>query len=208
MREHRYINTIKNFLKLEEGFLYAKIIFVMLYDHKINLKSLIKNFNDFPKEGVIFRDINPLFRNSIAIQAIAKEFIKKEELSKIDLIAGIESRGFTVASLLAKNFNKGIILVRKVGKLPGKTIKKKYDIEYGSSVIEIQEDAIQKDQNILIADDLIATGGTASATAELIEEMGGRVFGFAVIIELVYLKGAEMLRKKGYDVRSLVKYYD
>ena len=96
----------------------------MLYDHKINLKSLIKTFNDFPKEGVIFRDINPLFRNSIAIQAIAKEFIKKEELSKIDLIAGIESRGFTVASLLAKNFNKGIILVRKVGKLPGKTIKK------------------------------------------------------------------------------------
>ena len=180
----------------------------MLYNHKINLKSLIKNFNDFPKEGVIFRDINPLFRNSIAIQAIAKEFIKKEELSKIDLIAGIESRGFTVASLLAKNFNKGMILVRKVGKLPGKTIKKKYNIEYGSSVIEIQEDAIQKDQNILIADDLIATGGTASATAELIEEMGGRVFGFAVIIELVYLKGAEMLRKKGYDVRSLVKYYD
>ncbi|MGZ5499552.1 MAG: adenine phosphoribosyltransferase [Nitrososphaeraceae archaeon] len=180
----------------------------MLYHHKINLKSLIKNFNDFPKEGVIFRDINPLFRNSIAIQAIAKEFIKKEELSKIDLIAGIESRGFTVASLLAINFNKGMILVRKVGKLPGKTIKKKYDIEYGSSVIEIQEDAVQKDQNILIADDLIATGGTASATAELIEEMGGRVFGFAVIIELVYLKGAEMLRKKGYDVRSLVKYYD
>jgi adenine phosphoribosyltransferase len=180
----------------------------MLYDRRINLKSLIKTFNDFPKEGVIFRDINPLFRNSIAIQAIAKEFIKKEELSKIDLIAGIESRGFTVASLLANNFNKGIILVRKVGKLPGKTIKKKYDIEYGSSVIEIQEEAVQKDQNILIADDLIATGGTASATAELIEEMGGRVFGFAVIIELVYLKGAEMLRKKGYDVRSLVKYYD
>src|SRR5688500_17654726 len=169
----------------------------MLYDHKINLKSLIKKFNDFTKEGVIFRYINPLFRNSIALQAIAKEFIKKEELSKIDLIAGLESRGFTVASLLAKNFNKGIILVRKVGKLPGKTMKKKYNIEYGSSIIEIQEEAIQKGQNILIADDLIATGGTAIATAELIEEMGGTVFGFAVIIELVYLKGAEILRNKG-----------
>ena len=117
----------------------------MLYDHKIDWKSLITNFNDFPKQGVVFRDINPLFRNSIALQAISKEFIKKEELSKIDLIAGIESRGFTVASLLAKNFNKGIILVRKVGKLPGKTMKKKYDIEYGSSVIEIQEEAIQKE---------------------------------------------------------------
>jgi adenine phosphoribosyltransferase len=180
----------------------------MLYDHKIDWKSLIKNFNDFPKKGVIFRDINPLFRNSVAIQEIAKQFIHQEELSKIDYIAGIESRGFTVASLLAKNFNKGIILVRKVGKLPGKTMKKKYNIEYGSSVIEIQDEAIQKGQNILIADDLIATGGTAIATAELIEEMGGRVFGFAVIIELVYLKGAEILRNRGYDVRSLVKYYD
>lgn len=180
----------------------------MLYDHKIDWKSLIKNFNDFPKKGVIFRDINPLFRNSAAIQEIAKRFVHQEEVSKIDYIAGIESRGFTVASLLAKNFNKGIILVRKVGKLPGKTMKKKYNIEYGSSVIEIQDEAIQKGQNILIADDLIATGGTAIATAELIEEMGGRVFGFAVIIELVYLKGAEILRNRGYDVRSLVKYYD
>ena len=180
----------------------------MLYDNKVDWKSLIETFNNFPKDGVVFRDINPLFRNSVAIQAISKEFIKQEELSKIDLIAGIESRGFTVASLLAKNFNKGIILVRKVGKLPGKTIKKNYEIEYGSSAIEIQEDAIQKGQNILIADDLVATGGTAIATAELIEEMGGTVFGFAVIIELVYLKGAEILRNKGYDVRSLVKYYD
>ena len=157
----------------------------MLYDHKIDWKSLIKNFTDFPKKGVIFRDINPLFRNSAAIQEIAKQFIHQEEVSKIDYIAGIESRGFTVASLLAKNFNKGIILVRKVGKLPGKTMKKKYNIEYGSSVIEIQDEAIQKGQNILIADDLIATGGTAIATAELIEEMGARVFGFALIIELV-----------------------
>ena len=149
-----------------------------------------------------------MFRNPAKIQLIAKQFINQEELSRIDYIAEIESRGFTVASLLAKNFNKGMILVRKVGRLPGKTMKKKYNIEYGSSIIEIQEEAIQKGKNILIADDLIATGGTAIATAELIEEMGGTVFGFAVIIELVYLKGAEILRNKGYDVRSLVKYYD
>jgi adenine phosphoribosyltransferase len=180
----------------------------MLQDHQIYWKSLIKNFNDFPKKGVIFRDVNPLFRNAAAIQTIAKQFIYQEELSNIDYIAGIESRGFTVAALLAKNFNKGIILVRKAGKLPGKTMKKKYDIEYGSSIIEIQEEAIKKGQNILIADDLIATGGTANATAELIEEMGGKVFGFAVIIELVYLKGADILRNKGYEVRSLVKYFD
>ena len=96
----------------------------MLCDHNIDWKSLIKTFNDFPKKGVIFRDVNPLFRNPAAIQLIAKQFINQEELSRIDYIAGIESRGFTVASLLAKNFNKGMILVRKVGKLPGKTMKK------------------------------------------------------------------------------------
>ena len=180
----------------------------MLMEQNLDWKSLIKNYNHFPKEGVIFRDINPLFRSSEAIQHISKEFIKPEELSKIDLIAGIESRGFTVASLLAGNFKKGIILVRKVGKLPGKTKKKEYDVEYGSSTIEIQDDAIKKNQKILIADDLIATGGTALATAQLIEEMGGKIFAFAIIIELAYLKGAEILRKKGYDVRSLVKYYE
>jgi adenine phosphoribosyltransferase len=195
-------------LKNRASFLYAKVSFLMLCDQNIDWKSLIKTFNDFPKKGVIFRDVNPLFRNPAAIQVLAKQFINQEELSRIDYIAGIESRGFTVASLLAKNFNKGMILVRKVGKLPGITMKKKYNIEYGTSIIEIQEEAIQKGQNILIADDLIATGGTAIATAELIEEMGGTVFGFAVIIELVYLKGAEILRNKGYDVRSLVKYYD
>ena len=177
-------------------------------NQNIDWKSLIANYNHFPKEGVVFRDINPLFRNAKALQENSREFIKPEEISKFDLIAGIESRGFTVASLLAGNFEKGMVLVRKVGKLPGNTRKKKYDIEYGSSVIEIQEDAIKKGQKILIADDLIATGGTALATAQLIEEMGGIIFGFAVIIELVYLKGADLLRNKGYDVRSLVKYYE
>ena len=199
---------MKRFLLHRGSYLYPNVISLMLSDTKIDLKALIKNYNDFPKKGVIFRDVNPLFRNSVAIQVIAKQFIHQEELSKIDYIAGIESRGFTVASLLAKNYNKGMILVRKVGKLPGKTVKKIYNIEYGSSIIEIQEEAIKKGQTILIADDLIATGGTAIATAELIEEMGGTVFGFAVIIELVYLKGGDILRKKGYDVRSLVKYND
>jgi len=190
------------------SYLYRYVNFLVLSVTKIDWKTLITDYQDFPKKGVIFRDVNPLFRNSTAVQLISKQFIHKEELSKIDYIAGIESRGFTVASLLAKNFNKGMILVRKVGKLPGKTVKKKYNIEYASSIIEIQENAIKKGESILIADDLIATGGTAIATAELIEEMGGTVFGFAVIIELVYLKGAEILRNKGYDVRSLVKYYD
>lgn len=174
--------------------------------NKLNLKSLIKSYQDFPKEGVVFRDINPLFRNSQAINEISKEFIKKDESQYIDLIVGIESRGFTIASLLAGNFNKGIVLVRKAGKLPGDTLKKKYEIEYGSSTIEIQKDAIGKNQKVLVADDLIATGGTAIATAELIQELGGVVFGFAFIIDLVHLGGSNKLRNKGYKVNSLVEY--
>ncbi|MFB5599138.1 MAG: adenine phosphoribosyltransferase [Nitrososphaeraceae archaeon] len=167
---------------------------------------MIKSYQDFPKEGVVFRDINPLFRNSQAINEISKEFIKKDESQYIDLIVGIESRGFTIASLLAGNFNKGIVLVRKAGKLPGDTLKKSYEIEYGSSTIEIQKDAIGKNQRVLVADDLIATGGTAIATAELIQELGGVIFGFAFIIDLVHLGGSNKLRNKGYKVNSLVEY--
>lgn len=173
---------------------------------KLDLKSLIGNYKDFPKEGVMFRDINPLFRNWRATQEISKEFIKKNELQQIDLIAGIESRGFTVASLLAGNFSKGIVLVRKEGKLPGNIIRKNYEIEYGNATMEIQRDAVKEGQKILIADDLIATGGTATAAAELIEQIGGKIFAFAFIIELSYFGGADKLRNMGYEVRSLVKY--
>lgn len=174
--------------------------------NKLDLKSLIGNYKDFPKKGVMFRDVNPLFRSWRATQEISKEFIKKNESQEIDLIAGIESRGFTVASLLAGNFSKGIVLLRKAGKLPGDTIRKNYEIEYGNAMIEIQRDAVKEGEKILIADDLIATGGTAAAAAELIEDIGGKIFGFAFIIELSYLGGADKLRGKGYEVRSLVKY--
>ena len=175
-------------------------------NQKIDLRKLIKDYSDFPKKGVVFRDINPLFRNEDAILQISKEFIQQDQLKEIDVIAGIESRGFTVASLLAANFKKGLILIRKAGKLPGKTIQTDYDIEYGSATIELQVDAIKKGQKVLIADDLIATGGTAMASAKLIENLGGVVFGFAFIIELDYLKGVKKLRDLGYNVQSLVKY--
>ena len=175
-------------------------------NQKIDLRKLIKDYSDFPKKGVVFRDINPLFRNEDAILQISKEFIQQDQLKEIDLIAGIESRGFTVASLLSANFKKGLILIRKAGKLPGKTIQTDYDIEYGSATIELQVDAIKKGQRVLIADDLIATGGTAMASAKLIENLGGVVFGFAFIIELDYLKGVKKLRDLGYNVQSLVKY--
>jgi adenine phosphoribosyltransferase len=178
----------------------------MVEINKLDLKSLVRSYKDFPKRGIVFRDVNPLFRNYKAINEISKEFIDEDESREIDLIVGIESRGFTIASLLACNFHKGLVLVRKAGKLPGETLKKSYEIEYGNATIEIQKDAVNKNQKVLIADDLIATGGTAIATAELIQDLGGVVFGFAFIIDLIHLGGSYKLKDKGYRVISLVKY--
>ena len=173
---------------------------------QIDLREVIGNYPNFPKDGILFRDINPVFRNIDALNYIAEEFHHTFGSAKIDAVAGIESRGFVVATALAMKFETGMIMIRKAGKLPGKTLKKSYDIEYGSAVMELQNDAIAKGQNVLVADDLIATGGTAIAASQLIEEVGGRVAGFAFVIELGGLKGADRLRKLGYEVQSLVVY--
>jgi adenine phosphoribosyltransferase len=154
----------------------------------------------------LFRDVNPVFRDINALNYIAEEFYRTFGRAKVDAVAGIESRGFVVATALAMKFGTGMIMIRKAGKLPGKTLKKSYDIEYGSAVMELQNDAIVKGQNVLVADDLIATGGTAIAASQLMEQVGGRVAGFAFVIELGGLKGADRLRKLGYEVQSLVVY--
>ena len=173
---------------------------------KIDLRQLIHNYPDFPKQGILFRDINPVFRSNEALNYISNEFYSRFNSEKIDYIGGIEARGFVIATALMSKFNKGMIMIRKANKLPGKTVKKSHDIEYGSSIIELQEDAIRQGQNILVADDLIATGGTAIAAAQLVEELGGKVSGFAIVIELARLDGAKKLREMGYDVHSLVVY--
>jgi adenine phosphoribosyltransferase len=175
---------------------------------QLDLREIIANYPDFPRPGILFRDINPVFRNNDALNYIADEFYRSYGKSQIDAIAGIESRGFVIATALAMKFGTGMIMVRKAGKLPGKTLKKTYDIEYGSAVMELQSDALGKCKNILIADDLIATGGTAVAAAQLIEEVGGKVAGFAFVIELTDLKGVRRLRKLGYKVQSLVTLYE
>jgi adenine phosphoribosyltransferase len=172
----------------------------------IDLDRIITKHPDFPKAGILFRDINPVFRNHGALRFIASQFSKKFSKSKFDAVAGIESRGFVVATALAMKAGTGVIMIRKAGKLPGTTIKKSYDIEYGSATMELQDGAIKKGQRVLIADDLIATGGTAVAAAQLVEELGGRVAGFAFVIELAGLKGADRLREMGYKVESLVVY--
>jgi adenine phosphoribosyltransferase len=174
---------------------------------QVNLREIITNYPDFPKQGILFRDINPVFKRNDALNYIADEFYRIYSKAKVDMVAGIESRGFIIATALALRFGKGIVMVRKAGKLPGRTLKKSYDIEYGTAIMELQQDAIDKGNSILIADDLIATGGTAVAAAQMIKELGGKVAGFAFIIELSDLKGADMLRKMGYNVESLVTFH-
>ena len=174
---------------------------------QVNLRDIIANYPDFPKQGILFRDVNPVFKRNDASNYIADEFYRIYNKTRVDMVAGIESRGFIVATALALRFGRGIVMVRKAGKLPGRTIKKSYDIEYGSAVMEIQQDAIDKGNSILIADDLIATGGTAVAAAQMIKELGGKVAGFAFIIELSDLKGVDRLRKMGYNVVSLVSFH-
>lgn len=174
---------------------------------QFDLRNIVADYPDFPKPGILFRDINPVFKRNDALNYITEEFYRTYGKAKVDAVAGIESRGFITATALALKFGKGMVMVRKAGKLPGRTLKKSYDIEYGSAVMELQQSAIKKGENILIADDLIATGGTAVAAAQLIEELGGKVTGFAFIIELTDLHGADRLRKMGYKVESLVTYH-
>ena len=170
----------------------------------MNLKEKIAEYPNFPKKGILFRDFSPLLKDPASLDFIADEFSKHFHPKNIDVFAGIESRGFILASILASKYNKGMIMIRKAGKLPGKTVKLSYTIEYGKDTIEIQKDIIEEGQKVLICDDLLATGGTAKASAKLIEKMGGKITGFAFIIELAELNGKKGISK--YDCKSLVKY--
>jgi len=173
---------------------------------QIDLHRMIEDCPNFPKDGVIFRDVSPVFRSVDALDYIANEFSHALNHFKFDTIVAIESRGFIVATVLALRFRKGLTMVRKAGKLPRETVKKSYKIEYGSAVMEIQRDAIRAGDTVLIADDLIATGGTAVAAAELVKELGGKIGAFAFVIELAALGGTKKLRQMGYRVHSLAVY--
>ncbi|MCH8086204.1 MAG: adenine phosphoribosyltransferase [Nitrosopumilus sp.] len=170
----------------------------------MNLREKIAEYPNFPKKGILFRDFSPILKDPSALSLIADEFSKHFHPKDVDLFAGIESRGFILASVLASRYNKGMIMIRKAGKLPGKTVKLSYTIEYGKDTLEIQKDIIKEGQRILICDDLLATGGTAKASAKLIEKVGGKISGFAFIIELTELNGIQGITK--YDCKSLVKY--
>jgi adenine phosphoribosyltransferase len=170
----------------------------------MNLKNKIDEIPDFPKKGILFRDFSPLLRDPAALSLVIDEFTKIIHPNDVDIFAGIEARGFPLACALALKYNKGMIMIRKQGKLPGTTHKATYNIEYGTATMEIQTNAIKKGQKVYICDDLLATGGTAHAAAKLVEKIGGNVSGFAFIIELTDLKGSKAI--KGYKYNALVKY--
>ena len=168
-----------------------------------DIKSYIRDIPGFPKEGIIFKDITTLLRDKnafkVAVDMIAEEFSGKN----IDAVISIEARGFIFGAAVAYKLGAGLIPVRKKGKLPYKTFSVSYSLEYGTDTLEIHQDAFKKGASILIVDDLLATGGTCRAVADLIEKMGGKVSGCAFVVELPPLKGREKL--KGYNVFSLVK---
>jgi len=170
----------------------------------MNLKNHIKEFRDFPKPGITFRDISPVLKDPVLMKYIVEEIYNHFKDKNIDLIAGIESRGLIFASVLAMRFNVGSIMVRKRGKLPGDIKEFAYDLEYGNSVMEIQHDAVASGQKVLIVDDLLATGGTCKAAAHLVELLGGKVVGCAFVIELQNLNGRKHL--SNYEIKTLAAY--
>jgi adenine phosphoribosyltransferase len=169
-----------------------------------SLKPLIREIPDFPKKGILFRDITPLLADpsgiALAVELLANPFRGKN----IDLVVGAESRGFIFGTAVACCLSAGFVLVRKPGKLPHKKVSMTYDLEYGTDTLEMHEDSILKNQRVLIVDDLLATGGTMKACCDLVEKIGGKVMGLAVLIELAGLKGRDRL--KGYDIHSVIRY--
>ncbi|MEI0580939.1 adenine phosphoribosyltransferase [Brachyspira pilosicoli] len=170
----------------------------------MELKNYIRNIQDYPKEGILFRDITTLLKDKDAFKFAIDSMAKQVEDKKIDYIVGAESRGFLIGSALAYRLNCGFVPVRKKGKLPCKTISEEYALEYGTDSLYMHEDAINKGANVLIVDDLIATGGTALAMMKMVERLGGNIVGSSFLIELKELNGRKDISK--YPVNVLIEY--
>jgi len=170
------------------------------------LQSTIRDVPDFPKPGILFKDITPILMDASLCKKIVDEFHQQFSSTKIDSIVGIESRGFLFGMMLAQKFNVPFITVRKLGKLPYKTISYKYDLEYGSATMEMHVDAIKPGSRVLIHDDLLATGGTASAAAELVKMQQGSIVGFAFLVGLDFLKGKDVLKKHSDTIVTLIDF--
>lgn len=168
------------------------------------LKTKIRHIPDFPKPGILFYDITTLLRDREGFRAVIDSLSMPFEGRGIDLVVGVESRGFILGGAVADRVNAGFVPVRKLGKLPAKAVRVSYDLEYGTDSLEMHEDAVVKGQKVLIVDDLLATGGTARATVDLVRKLGGSVDGVAFLIELIELNGRKKL--EGEKIFSLLRY--
>jgi len=168
------------------------------------LRAKIRDIKDFPTEGILFKDITTLLKDASAFRAVVDLLAERYRKERVDVVVGIESRGFIFGGTLAHQLGAGFVPVRKLGKLPGKTIEVEYELEYGRDALAVHEDAIQPGQRVLAVDDLLATGGTMAATLRLIEQLGGHVAGVAFMIELGFLHGRDRL--KSYPVHSIIVY--
>ena len=172
----------------------------------MDLKDYIRSIKDYPKKGILFRDITTLIKNEKAFKECINQIVERTKEFKIDKIAAIESRGFVFASAVSYILKKPFILLRKKNKLPAETHSVDFDLEYGKATIEIHKDSINEKDSVLIIDDLVATGGTAEAAAKLVEISKGKVAGFIFVINLFDLGGSDNLIKKGYKVENLIDF--
>jgi adenine phosphoribosyltransferase len=168
------------------------------------IRALIRDVPDFPQPGIVFKDITPLLADEIAFSSVIDLIVVHFGRGNVDKVVGIEARGFILASPVAYHFGAGFVPVRKQDKLPWETESEEYALEYGTATLEIHRDAVEPGERVLIVDDVLATGGTARATASLVERIGGKVMGIACLIELAFLNGRDQI--SGYDLFSLISY--
>ena len=172
----------------------------------LDLKSFVRDIPGYPKPGIIFKDLTPLWKDPAAFGQMVDQLVANYKPEQIDTIAAIESRGLIIGAAMAHGLNAGLVPVRKAGKLPWNTVKASYSLEYGSATSELHTDAFEPGARVLIVDDLLATGGTAEASIKMVRELKGNIVGVALLVELSFLKGRERLKSYGVDVFSLIQY--
>jgi adenine phosphoribosyltransferase len=169
-----------------------------------SIQRLIRDVPDFPEPGIVFKDITPVLADPIAFSTIIDLIVVHFGRGNVDKVVGIEARGFILAAPVAYHFGAGVVPIRKIGKLPWKTVAEEYALEYGTATLELHQDAVQPGERVLVVDDVLATGGTAKAAASLVERIGGTVFGIACLIELGFLNGRDKL--VDHDLFTLIRY--
>ena len=172
----------------------------------MNIKDLIRTIPNFPKEGIMFRDVTSLLKDAQGLKETTRQLVNDLKHLEFDVVAGIKSRGYILCAIFAHEFEKGFVPIRKKGKLPGETISMDYELEYGVDTLEVHTDAFSKGEKVLLIDDLLATGGTAIGAIKLVEKLGATVTTFSVIIDLPELKGKQKLESLGHKVHTLVEF--